>query len=325
MLNLILIVLAVFLIFIVLKVYFEKYDCVVAYTGGLGSGKSFRAVRVSCKLLKRNRIRFYFDNFKIWLKNLFRKKDNKLDYDKEIPLLYSSIPVFIKQKRKPFKMYNLVRLKKPILIEEKKVLFLTKKQFKQLKIEKKNVKLYIESSIELTEDYLLLQKHVNRKSVVFIDEFGSYVNQYEYNNPNAVETLEEFVRLYRHYTKGGYLILTEQCSDCICKPIRVRVNKVFNLMNFRGYFKFFYKVQIRELSLSEDIKTIESMNTEDNMRTTFGLFPLRRQYDTYCYSNRYNSVPHDFEWNCYTSLKKNKLMKISKKLVKPLTSDKGVL
>ncbi len=321
MFSIVLIILAILLIYILLKVYFEKYDNAVAYTGGLGSGKTFRAVVLSCKLLKRNRCRFYFENFKIWLKNMFKKKTKKLEYLKEKPMLYSNIPIFIKQKHSKFKTYNVVELKQAIIINDKPIKFLTRKQVEDLNIDKREIKRYIESSIELTEDYLLLQKRLNYKSVTLIDEFGSYVNQYEYNNPNAIYTLDEFVRLYRQYTKGGYLIVTEQCSDSICKPIRVRLNKIFNLMNFRNYLNLFYSVNIREMSISEDIKTIESENAEDNMKTTFGVFPLKKKYDTFCYSVRYDAVPSETEWQYYTSLKKYKLMKISKKLVKPLTSN----
>lgn len=323
--SLILIIIAIILVWFVLKIYFEKYDTIIAYTGGLGSGKTFKGVQQSIKLLKRNRIRVKFNNFKTRMYNLFHNEKRKLI--KDVPMLYSSIPIFIRQKHRYFKYCNLVKLKYKFWCEYNKShnnkleRYIKYVDLDVLNIDTKYVSMFIESSIELTEEYLLLQKKVNIKSVVFLDEIGGYVNQYEYNNPNVVGALDEFIRFFRHYTKGGYLICTEQCSDSICKPIRVRINKVFNLMNFKGYLGILYKVNIRELSLSEDIKTIEEMNTEDNMKVTLGLFPLRKRYDTFCYSERYNSVPYKDISSVFDSLKRYSLLKVSHKIIyKPLTS-----
>lgn len=331
--SIIIILLGVLCIWLVLKAYFEKHDTIIAYTGGLGSGKTFKGVQQSIKLLKKNRIQVKFTNVKNKILNIFRKEKKLIN--SEIPMLYSSIPIFIKQKNREFKTYNLVKLKYSYFVEynnnkdnfDKIDRFIKKQQYEEMLLKKlitkSNIDKYIESSIELTEDYLLLQSHINYKSIVFLDEIGGYVNQYEYSNPNVIYALDEFIRLFRHYTRGGYLICTEQCSDSICKPIRVRLNKVFNLMNFKGYFNLFYRVNIRELSLSEDIKTIEGQNSEDNMKVTIGLFPFRKRYDTYCYSERYNSVPYVDIHNVFAGLKRYTLLKVSrKKIFMPLTSDK---
>lgn len=328
--SIIIILLVILGIWFVLKVYFEKYDTIIAYTGGLGSGKTFKGVQQSIKLLRKNRLKVKFYNIKTRFLNLFRK-EKKLVVT-EIPMLYSSIPIFIRQKRFEFKMCNLVKLKYSYWVDynnnnnSKISRYILRSDYELMLsnniIKRRDVSRFIESSLELTEDYLLLQKHINYKSIVFLDEIGGYVNQYEYNNPNVIYALDEFIRLFRHYSRGGYLICTEQCSDSICKPIRVRLNKVFNLMNFKGYFGLFYRVNIRELSLSEDIKTIEQQNSEDNMKVTFGLFPLRKRYDTYCYSERYNSVPYANIQNVFSELKRYTLLRVShKKVYKPLTSD----
>ena len=330
MVTIILLIVFIFLVWLVLKVYFEKFDTVIGYTGGLGSGKTFIAVTKSCRLLRKNRFKVWFYNFRIKISNIFRvEKKKKID---EVPNMYSSIPVFIKQKNRKFKTYNLVKLRYKYWLEYNKNSFIdryiTRDMFEDMLskslITKFDISKYIESSFELTESHLLLQEHINEKSIVFIDEIGGYVNQYEYQNPNVLGALDEFIRLFRHYTKGGYFVCTEQCSDGICKPIRVRLNKVFNLMNFKGYFNLFYRVNIRELSLSEDIKTIEQNMTEDNMKTKIGLFPLRKKYDTYCYSERYKGVPFG-SYNAFNELKRYTLLKVShNKIYRPLTTDKKI-
>ena len=317
MLNIIIIIIAIFLIWLLLKIYFEKYDNAFGYTGGLGSGKSLRAVNMSIKLLKRNRFKRIWQNIKTFIYNFFHKY--KRDYIKEVPMLYASIPVFIKIKRRYFKMCNVVELREDFYKKQNLEKYITYKNFCDLKLNKNGVKHYIESSIELTENHILLQDRINIYSVTFIDEIGAFCSQFEYANPNVLKGLDEFVRLYRHYTKGGYFICTDQCSDNIVKQVRVRLNKVFNLNNFKKYW-FLYRVNIREISTSEDIKTIEQNNKEDNECATWGIIPFSRRYDSYCYSDRYKSVPHGAD-NVYTCLKKFKMFKIPKQIYNPKTSD----
>lgn len=315
--GIIILIIAIVLCYFALKVYFEKYDHAVGYTGGLGSGKTLRAVTTAIKLLRRNRIKYYWLNFKTKVYNLFHKKF-KHKYIEEKPLLYSSIPVFVKIKTRHFKMCNVVELKERYYKTFNLERYITYDDFVNLKIDKSNVKYFIESSIEATAEHILLQKKVNLMSIFFVDELGSFCSQFEYSNPNVLNGLDEFVRLYRHYTKGGYLIFTDQCSDNFVKQIRVRLNKIFVLDKFKKYF-FLYRVNVREMSTSEDIKVVEEKNKEDNECHTWGLLPKHKIYDTYCYSERYNSVPKEEE-SVYTCLKKFDMLRIPRILMKPKTN-----
>lgn len=251
----ILLVFGVMLIIFLIKQYCIKYDTVLAFTGGLGSGKSFLSVEMAICLLKRNRRRVK------WY-NIFHKKAPRSK-----PMLYSSIPVRISKN---------------------------------------------EWSLELTEGHLLLTEKLLERSVVFIDEIGSYASQFEYKNPNIMDNFDEFVRLFRHYTKGGYLVVNDQCSENIVLTVRRRMNTVFNLMHFKKFLGIFYSVKIRNINISEEIKTIEEEHAEDNMSVHFGVLPVfSKRYDTYCYSERYKGVPV-VKPRKYTAFKKNTLLKVSK-------------
>lgn len=210
----------------------NTYDTVLAFTGGLGAGKSFLSVLKARQLLKKMRR-------KVWLMNLFRKKKEKL----EKPMLYSSIPVRVSKK---------------------------------------------EMAVELTSDHLLLQRKITRYSVVFVDEIGGFCSQFDYRAKNS-EIWDEFVRYFRHYVQG-YLICNDQCSENIVLQVRRRLNTVYNLMGFRK-FLFVYWVRVRNITVSEEIKTVEEQNTEDNMRLLIGILPLFKAYDSHCYSVRYDPVP----------------------------------
>ena len=238
----------------------NTYDTVVAFTGGLGSGKSFLSVDMAIKLLRRKRR-------EVRWKNLFRKKGEKLP----LPLLYASIPVQISKK---------------------------------------------ESAVILTEKHLILQEKLVQGSVCFIDEIGSFCSQFDYKAKNA-DVFDEFIRFYRHYTKNGFIVCNDQCSENIVLQVRRRLNTVYNLMGFRKWFGLFYTVKVRNISVSEEIKTIEERDTEDNMTTLFGLMPIRRRYDTHCYSGRYDYVP-DGDIQRHETLKKLDILRLPKKEVQTL-------
>ena len=262
----ILIVIAVIILVIIwiVKPYVLHYDTVIAFTGGLGSGKSLLSTQWALKLLRKNRLKVFFWN----IRHPRRKRPR--------PMLYSTIPFRVNKK---------------------------------------------EWAYQLTPEHLLLQKSVVPRSVCFIDEIDSWASQFEFNIPNIKENFNEFCRLYRHYTLGGYLVCNTQCTDNLVLQIRRRMNTVHNLMHFKKWFWIFYTVKVRNISISEDLKTVEDANAEDSMSTLFGFMPIFcRHYDTYCYSGRYSTVPALPE-RFYSRLKTNVLIRCPGRRVLPLTND----
>ena len=269
------IIIAIVLVFL-WKSYTIKYDTVIGFTGGLGSGKTFQSVKISLKLLRRQRRRVKrhnrFEHIKHFLCNRYTVKLW------EKPMLYSSIPVRISKE---------------------------------------------EYAIQLVPEHLLLTKRIVQRSIVFIDEVGSWASQFEYALPNLQDNFDEMVRFFRHYTKGGYLVVNDQCSENIVLYIRRRINTIFNLMHFKKWFGLLYTVKVRNISISEEIKTVEEQDTEDNMTTLWGILGFFKHYDTYCYSERYNTVPAWRE-GIYCKLKKNTLLAVPKKRIKKKTNDNEV-
>ena len=257
-----LIVVAIAIVYFVIKSYKIRFDTILAFTGGLGSGKSFLSVHYSLKLLKKQRL-------KVRLQNLFKKRSCKA----ELPLLYTNIPVLIDKNR---------------------------------------------YAIRLTASHLLLQEKLIPKSVCLLDEVDSFASQFDYGNNNIKDTFNEFVRLYRHYTLGGYLVVNSQCSENIVLQIRRRINTVFNLMQFQT-FLIFYRVKIRAIDISEEIKSVSEDTKEESFTFKYGILPLNRHYDTYCYSERYNTVPYADNKN-HVQLKTNVLTNNPKDKKEALTT-----
>lgn len=237
----------------------NTYDTVLAFTGGLGSGKTFMSVLKARQLLRKKRILVAWHNF-------WHPKDRQ-----PRPLLYSNIPVKVSK---------------------------------------------TEMAVRLTWQHLLLQRKIVLNSVVLIDEVGGFCSQFDYRASNS-EAFDEFVRFFRHYVQG-YLIVNDQCSENIVLQVRRRLNTVYNLMGFRTFLGLVYWLRVRNISVSEEIKTVEEQDTEDNMTLLIGLLPRFRAYDTHCYSVRYDSVPEYLE-GIHVEMKMMDLLVMPKPKVNALT------
>ena len=255
----------------------RKVDTIVAFTGGLGSGKTAESVYLAIRLYKKNVVKAKKENRK--MKRL-KKPLN------DLPKLYSNIPIRL------------------------------------------NGRVY---SSPLTEDILLLRKRMPLYSVVLIDEVSLFATQFDYKNPNILDNFNEFVRLFRHYTKGGYLIVNDQCSENINLWVRRRLNVVQNLSKYVVipilHIVVFLK---REISISEEIKQV--LNDEDSINDTNKLCvkwrPLFyrkffKHYDTFCYSERYKRVPKDLSIKKYKKLKTNDLLMVCKERKEKMTERKS--
>lgn len=261
--TLFLIFIAIILVILWFKCYrLDTKDTVIAFSGGLGSGKTFLSVRTALRSLRWSRFLWQVDRI---LHPMTRKHDPK-------PELYSSIPI-----------------RTVTGIFRKKVTY----------------------SHKLTPQILLLQERIPPRSVVMIDEIGSFMSQFEYRAVNA-DRLDEFVRLFRHYTLGGKFICNDQCSENIVLQVRRRLNTVYNLMRFRKVPLLpVWHCRVRNIIISEEIKTVQTeKHAEDEFQILLGLMPPKRRknYDTYCYSRRYLRL-----WNTeterYTELKKDDLLR----------------
>lgn len=209
----------------------ELYRTITAYTGGVGSGKTFMSVRQAIKCYQRA--------LSAWRKQRIKAVIMRREVP-EKPLLFSNIPI----------MY--------------------KKKF---------------TSCELTPDILLLQRRIPEGSVVLIDEVSAFLNQFEYAKNNNVKLFDEFCRLCRQYFNGN-VIINDQCSSNIVLQIRRRLNTIYNLSKHR-YFFGVTMVKVREINISDEILSVDTKDTNNEVQTliTFGNF--FKHYESRCYRYRY--------------------------------------
>jgi hypothetical protein len=167
-----------------------------------------------------------------------------------------------------------------------------------------------EWSIKLKLEHLTLTERQSYKAITVITEIGKIVSRYDHQNPNISDNIDEYVSLYRQFTKGGYFLCDDQSSDNAEVDIRRRLGTIINMLHFQRFWIFYY-VKMRNITISEDIKTIEKDNVEDNYKTRLGLFLGKPRYDTYAFSERYASVPYGNETK-WKKFKTNVIMKIPK-------------
>jgi hypothetical protein len=232
-------------------------NTITAFTGGLGSGKTFMAVRFALKAHRFNMIQYYLERF-IPILFLFKKKF------KDKPQFYSNIPVRV--------WFN-------------------------------------QWARTLTYEHLTLTSRLEEYSTIVIDEIGHFASQYEYDHPFVQQYLQEFIRFFRHYVDGK-LFITDQSSSNIVVSIRRRINQIYNLSNFSRVFLFFYKINVSEIHITEDMLNIQQSNLQEKeIPYFFGFLPFKfmrllgfkPRYDSRCYSENYKALyPENYlKWNTY--------------------------
>ena len=219
------------------RIFTFQNDTVIAFSGGLGSGKTLNAVKKALKLYRRERRIYRF-------LSIFSKRIRS----SPPPELYSNFPILIKR----------------------------------------NV-----FCKQLTSDILLLKEKLPLRSIVVIDEMGSYASQWDYRHPLVLDNLSTFVRFYRHFTKGGYLIVTDQCTENIVTEIRRRICKCYNCLDTRVYLKFLQITRVRMITISDELKSIEELEDKENFQIYIGfLNPFFRHYDTHAASELVKDLPY---------------------------------
>lgn len=268
------------------KFYFINVDNTLFLSGAPGTGKTNEAVKWALRLWRHQKRKVRWYNFK---GKLFKRAPL------EMPRLYSNIPVRVGRysKRRYNKIINSLINDEMGLTESYLRSHISRTKF----------------CFRLKPEHLMEQERLVLRSVVLATELGKMASQYHWSNENVQQHLDDFASMWRQYSKGGYFIADDQSSDNIVVQIRRRMGTVINMLHFRKFWKIYW-VKMRNITISEDIKTVEEDSAEDNMRWRLSMFPLFHvNYDTYAFSERYNSVPRGAD-DLYVSYKTNQIIKL---------------
>lgn len=144
--------------------------------------------------------------------------------------------------------------------------------------------------VPLTKD-LLTRRNVrfSYKSVVLLDEFSLIADQNMYGKKFEVlcELMNEFFKLFRHQTKGGYLIINSQSTSDLNYSLKSVLSDYIYIHHKSSRFvPFICTMQVQECRFSRDNSSLQ-VNIEDveeNLKTLVMLKKWFKYYDTYCHS-----------------------------------------
>lgn len=253
-LALVCLLLLFFFIFTYIKGHNVNFDTSICFIGGQGSGKTYNAFALAKKLLLKKRIEVLIINFKIFIKNIFRKKTNKLFYY-EKPYIYSNLPFLHHRKfgRVLDIKHIMLQIKLPpksiILIDELSD-FCNQWDFKQ------------ENVIDNLTDFMRYIRHYTLGGVLIctdhcLDNIAKPVR----SRIGAVYYLYDFKMLFKPFISLFYY----------CKYIR--------LMSIEG---------VVHTVTTEDAQKVPFWKKP----YLFG-FHIGKVYDTYAYYDKYKDLPRE--------------------------------
>lgn len=245
--------------------YFIRITHIFYVSGSPGTGKDVLSSKYSLARYSLSLRKYKWERFIHNFKNRFQKKKFRKPFIKEAPILMTSIPLLIGWRK--------VKVKG--------------------KFFKKRIPII---SREIDIEVLLLRKRLPEYSIVYISDINRFISQWSFKNPNIQENVSEFISEFRHYTKGGYFISNSQASSQVAKEVRNTFGKTRNLLSFKKFLFFFFKIEGRTITLSEDVISVEQGDADKknvNSTNVYGfLNPFVYRYDTYAYYGRITEMEY---------------------------------
>lgn len=257
------IILGIIAIVIICKLLFSyklKLQTINFYSGGLGSGKTLKAVDTAIKLRRRS----------ILANKLFAWNLGKLPRFKDrfkIRKIYSNFPILLKGKYK-----DVIRVNDKI-----KALKEQKGKEKEIDRLQKYAKEHFVFSIPLTKDHMIGKARVEEHSIIVLDEVQiMFPNQKNRSDPEVIWNMT-FARHFHNST----IIMCSQSIGNVDVAIRRVVNVLYNLSSFKKVLFFFYKIDVNKINYMEDVVVNTNDVNEDDCLKLFSIFGKRR------YNSRY--------------------------------------
>lgn len=310
-----LIVLILLIVFIIKKIkpYTLKYDTILSFIGGNGSGKTLTGVKTANTMITKARISWWFAYRKERRQNRKIKKYNKKAkiYNEQAKQFNANC--LDKESKIPYKQY-----KKLVDIPLKPQIYSTIPVYFKCFFWNKR-----EYSCKFLLSHALCLQPIAQWSIIILDELPQFVNQYNWELPEVQNEFAEFCTMFRHYY-DGHVIITSQASQEIVAQIRRKMNIATWCFNFRKPIwplsKWFYKMSCCDLMLNDSVSVNASTLVEENTKTFWGKFPRKNTYDSRCYSERIKNMLYGLDKNPirFDSLKTNDIIRFDSDLISML-------
>lgn len=123
------------------------------------------------------------------------------------------------------------------------------------------------------------------KSVLLLDELSLVVDQMDYKDKELSEKLSVFYKLFRHETRGGYMIMNSQAIGDLHYSAKYCLNDYFYIHS-KTRLPFFSLLRVQECRYSADGSVVQNNDEdiENNLKVMLVPNKYFRFYDTYTYS-----------------------------------------
>lgn len=163
-----------------------------------------------------------------------------------------------------------------------------------------NIPLRRVKHVPLTLDILLRKKRMNYKSVVLIDEISMVADQFDYKDRFISDSLRVFFKLFRHETRGGFVIINSQSTSDLHYSIKSVLSDYFYI-HHKVKAPFFSILKVQEMAYTSDkdggqVVNAHTDDIETNLKMVFVLNKYYKCYDTYCYSILTDALPVFDDW-----------------------------
>lgn len=140
----------------------------------------------------------------------------------------------------------------------------------------------------LTLDILLRKKRVPYRSVILMDEISLIADQFDYKDRQISDALRDFFKLWRHESRGGYLVINSQSISDLHYSLKAVISD-YLYIHHKSNWPVFACLQVQEMAYCNDqngqsIVNVHSGDVEDNLKMMLVPKRVYRKYDTYCFS-----------------------------------------
>lgn len=159
-----------------------------------------------------------------------------------------------------------------------------------------NIRLRKIKFTKLTKDLLFRKNYrFSYKSVLLIDEFSLLADQFCYKDREMSERLSNFFKLFRHETKGGYIVINSQSTSDLHYSLKYVLSDYLYLHHTRK-FPFVCAIRTQELAYTADkdggsVVNVRENDIEETLKVMLVLKKYFKYYDTYCYSIFTDDLP----------------------------------
>lgn len=149
-----------------------------------------------------------------------------------------------------------------------------------------------------TFDILFQKVRIPHGSVVLLDEASLLADSMLFNDKYVNNKLMRFVKLFAHYSHGGYLFIDTQAVADLHFSFRRCIGSYLYIEN-RTKLPFVSILSVREFMYADDKSVVNSVNedAELSMRKVIIWNSSYKKYDSYCYSSFTDKKPLQVDYD----------------------------